>query len=347
MQPPEPLELWTSPPFEPTVRDGALYARGSVDDKGELVARLAGVDAIREAHGGELPCSVTFIVEGEEEIGSPHIKQFVQEHLELLASQGSIWEQGYVDADGRPINTLGVRGILAVEMYVKTMGVDAHSGGAHMFPNAAWRLVRALNILKDDEEHVLIPGFYDGALPASDLDESLFEAMDDPEPRMREEYGVEKFLRGLAAWIWSVPSSRQPAHIQGITTGYQGGGMKTVIPHEASAKFDFRLVPFQDPAEIFKKMRAYLDEQGFEDVELRWLGAMWPEKVELSDPLVQLCINTGPRGIPERADGASAGRWQLAYLCIRQTARRHPGYPPRRGAYGLPHTCAGRAREAG
>lgn len=151
VQPPEPLELWTSPPFTPTVRNGALYARGAVDDKGELVARLAAVDAIRAANNGRLPCGVTFVVEGEEEIGSPHIAQFVQDHLDLLASEGSIWEQGYVNSEGRPINTLGVRGILAVELYVETMEVDAHSGGAHMLPNAAWKLVRALNCLKDKD----------------------------------------------------------------------------------------------------------------------------------------------------------------------------------------------------
>src|SRR5437763_364599 len=94
VQPPEPLELWTSPPFQPEVRDGALYARGSKDDKGEFIARLAAVDAVRAAHGGELPCGVTFVVEGEEEISSPHIAQFVQEHLDLLKSHGSIWEEG-------------------------------------------------------------------------------------------------------------------------------------------------------------------------------------------------------------------------------------------------------------
>jgi acetylornithine deacetylase/succinyl-diaminopimelate desuccinylase-like protein len=140
VQPPEPFELWTTPPFEPTVRDGALYARGAKDDKGEFIARLAAVDAVRAAHGGELPCGVTFVVEGEEENGSPHIAQFVQEHLDLLQCDGAIWEEGGINPEGHPILVLGARGALVVELAVQTMKRDAHSGGAHILPNAAWRL---------------------------------------------------------------------------------------------------------------------------------------------------------------------------------------------------------------
>ena len=293
VQPPEPLELWTTPPFKPTVRKGSLYARGAVDDKGELVARLAAVDAVRAANGGRLPCGVTFVVEGEEEIGSPHIAEFVQEHKELLACQGAVWEQGYVDPSGRPINTLGVRGVLAVELRVETMGVDAHSGGAHMLPNAAWRLVRVLDSLKGTDERVRIPGFYDDALPPSALDEQLFDAMPDHEVMLREQYGVNEFVLGMTGKELERAVFSPTCNIQGITTGYQGGGTKTVIPHEASVKMDFRLVPFQDPDDIFAKLRAYLDEQGFADVETRRLGAMWPAKTELDDALVQLCIRTG------------------------------------------------------
>ncbi|MGQ0568685.1 MAG: M20/M25/M40 family metallo-hydrolase, partial [Armatimonadota bacterium] len=148
----DPLNLWTSPPFEPTVRDGALYARGAKDDKGEFVARLAAVDAVRAAYGGTSPCGVTFVVEGEEEIGSPYIARFVREHRDTLASHGAIWDEGGVDADGRPVVSLGRRGILAVELAVETMAQDAHSGNAHALPNAAWRLLRALASLKGPDE---------------------------------------------------------------------------------------------------------------------------------------------------------------------------------------------------
>ncbi len=166
VQPPEPLELWTSPPFEPTVRDGALYARGVSDDKGELIARLFALEAVRAAHGGELPCGVTFVVEGEEEVSSPNIAGFVREHLELLACQAAIWEVGGVDLEGRPGTTLGARGILDVELSVEAMSTDAHSGNAHALPSAAWRLLRALASLKDEHERILISGLV-RCLPAA------------------------------------------------------------------------------------------------------------------------------------------------------------------------------------
>ncbi len=309
VQPPEPLELWTNPPFEPTIRDGALYARGAIDDKGELVARLAAIDAVRAAHGGALPCGITFVVEGEEEIGSPHIAQFVLEHKELLACNGAIWEQGYVDPSGRPINTLGARGVLAVELRVQTMSMDAHSGGAHMLPSAAWRLVRVLSSLKGPDERILIPGFYDDALPPTALEEQLFDAMSDPEARLRQELGIREFVNGLTGKDLERAVFSPTCNIQGITTGYQGGGMKTVIPHEASVKIDFRLVPFQDPDDLFAKLRAYLDAQGFADVQLTRLGAMWPAKVPADDPLVKLCIRTGEEvyGMPAQIEPLVGG----------------------------------------
>lgn len=293
VQPPEPLELWTTPPFQPTVRNGALYARGAIDDKGELVARLAAIDAVCAIHGNALPCGITFIVEGEEEIGSPHIAQFVAEHKELLACHGAIWEQGYVDPSGRPINTLGGRGVLSVQITVRTMLMDAHSGGAHMLPSAAWRLVRVLESLKGPDERIRITGFYDDALPPSALDEQLFDAMPDPEPLLREQLGIREFVAGRRGKDLERAVFSPTCNIQGITTGYQGDGMKTVIPHEATVKIDFRLVPNQDPDDLFTKLRAYLDAQGFDDVELVRLGAMWPVRVPADDPLVKLCIRTG------------------------------------------------------
>ncbi len=144
VQPPEPLDLWTTPPFEPQVRDGALYARGAKDDKGEFVARLAAVDAVRAAHDGELPCGVLFVVEGQEEIGSPHIPEFVRENLDLLACDGALWEEGGITPDGRTVNLLGVRGCVGVELTLTALKRDAHSGGANVLPNAAWQLVRLL-----------------------------------------------------------------------------------------------------------------------------------------------------------------------------------------------------------
>jgi acetylornithine deacetylase/succinyl-diaminopimelate desuccinylase-like protein len=298
VQPPEPLELWDSPPFQPEVRDGALYARGSKDDKGEFIARLAAVDAVRAAHGGQLPCGVTFILEGEEEISSPHIAQFVREHTDLLKSHGSIWEEGGINNEGRPINNLGRRGILAVELQARTLRRDAHSGGAHLLPNAAWRLIRAISILKDNKERVLVPGFYDNALPPSELDEQLFDASPSDEDAQRVEFGISElgerqFVRGATGPIYKRAVFEPTCNIAGIWAGYQGPGMKTVIPAVATAKIDFRLVPKQDPKEIFDNLRRYLDDRGFGDITLTWLGAMWPSKGAADDPLVVLTSRTG------------------------------------------------------
>jgi acetylornithine deacetylase/succinyl-diaminopimelate desuccinylase-like protein len=298
VQPPEPLELWTSPPFQPEIRDGALYARGSKDDKGEFIARLAAVDAVRAAHGGELPCGVTFILEGEEEISSPHIQQFVLEHLDLLKSHGSIWEEGGINDEGRPINPLGRRGILAVELQAQTLQRDAHSGGAHLLPNAAWRLIRAISALKDTNERVLVPGFYDRALPPSELDEQIFESAPSDEEVSRKEFGISElgerqFVRGATGATYKRAVFEPTCNIAGIWAGYQGRGMKTVIPAIATAKIDFRLVPKQDPKEIFDSLRRYLDDQGFGDIKLTWLGAMWPSKGAADDPLVVLTARTG------------------------------------------------------
>ncbi len=293
VQPAEPLELWTSPPFAPEVRDGALYARGAKDDKGELVARLAGVDAVRAAHGGTLPCGVLFVVEGQEEIGSPHIARFVQEHADSLTCHGAIWEEGGTDPDGRPGTVLGVRGVLAVELAVETMKRDAHSGGAHTLPNAAWRLLRALASLKGPDERIRIPGFYDRAKPPSPRDLELYAALPDYEPYLRETFGVKTFVRGLTGKALSQAAFDPTCNIQGITAGWQGPGSKTVIPARASAKLDFRLVPDQNPEDIFARLQAHLNSEGFGDVAVTWQGAMWPAKADADDPLVALTVHTG------------------------------------------------------
>jgi len=288
VQPPEPLDLWTSPPFEPAIRDGSLYARGSADDKGEFISRLAAFDAVRAAHDGELPCGVLFVVEGEEEVGSPTIAQFVREHKDLLRCQGGIWEFGGVDLNDRPEQTLGLRGILTVEISVNTMVMDAHSGSAHMLPSAAWRLVRLLDGLKGADERILIDGFYSDAKQPSEYDLQLLDTLPDKEAWLREHLGVKDFVRGLSGKSLKRAVFDPTCNIQGLSSGYQGQGMKTIVPANAMAKIDFRLVPGQDPEDIFDKLRAHLDTHGFKDVDVAPIAMMWPAKVEPDDPLVAL-----------------------------------------------------------
>ncbi len=291
VQPPEPLNLWQSPPFEPVIRDGALFARGSRDDKGELVARLAALAAVRHAHAGQLPCGVTFIVEGEEEIGSPHIAEFVLQHRDLLVCNGAIWEEGGIEPEGAPYISLGARGLLAVELSVSTMKTDAHSGRAHFLPSAAWRMVRALQSLKDDSERITIEGFQSRAIPPTALDLEYLAKLPDSLALDREIYGIEHYLNGRTSAEIRRAVFEPTCNIQGITTGYQGDGLKTVIPSKASAKLDFRLVPDQVPSECLELLRRHLDKHGFGDVNVMLLGAMHPAKTSSADPLVALAAS--------------------------------------------------------
>jgi acetylornithine deacetylase/succinyl-diaminopimelate desuccinylase-like protein len=294
VQPAEPLELWTSPPYQPTIRGGALYARGSADDKGELIARLAALDAVRAAHGGELPCHLLFVVEGEEEIGSPTVGQFVLDHRDLLACDGSIWEGGGISPDGSPELVLGARGILVVELSVQTMSRDAHSGGADVFPSAAWRLVRALNSLKDENEHIRIAGFYDDWRPPTALALELADKLPTFEATYREVFGVKNFVLGRTGPALNRAVFEPTCNIQGLTGGYQGKGDKTIIPARASAKLDFRLLPDMKPADIAAKLRAHLDATGFADVEMHTFGGgMMPFMSSPDSALVRLTRETG------------------------------------------------------
>src|SRR4030066_390661 len=211
VQPPEPLELWESPPFEPTLRDGKLFARGVSDDKGHLTSRLFAIDALLAADG-ELPCNIKFVVEGEEEVSSIHLKEFVQNNLERLQADACIWEFGGVDHREVPIQYLGLRGICYVELSVETASIDVHSGlGGSIFPNSAWRLVWALNSLKGPDERIRIPGHYDAVKPPSARDRQLMAALPETSEEYKKRYGVDHFLRGLTAGVeWRLGGVFEP-----------------------------------------------------------------------------------------------------------------------------------------
>jgi acetylornithine deacetylase/succinyl-diaminopimelate desuccinylase-like protein len=286
VQPPEPLELWESPPFEPTLRDGKLFARGVSDDKGHLVSRLFAMDALL-ANDGELPCNVKFVIEGEEEVSSIHIKDFVLNHLDKLKADACIWEFGGVDHREVPIQYLGLRGICYVELSVETAKIDVHSGlGGSIFPNAAWRLVWALSKLKGEDEHIRIPGHYDAVKPPSERDIALFEALPETSEEYVTRYGVDHFLRNLTDGVeLRIAEVFEPTcTICGLTSGYQGEGSKTVLPSRASAKVDFRLVPNQTPEKVLKSLRTHLDQEGFSDVQIKFLGGEEPARTDPDDP---------------------------------------------------------------
>ena len=294
VQPAEPLELWLSPPFAPEIRDGIMYGRGISDDKSHITSRLFAIDALL-AEQGELPCNVKFVIEGEEEISSVHLPEFVHNHPDLLAADACVWEFGSVDHRDVPMQYLGLRGICYVELSVETASIDVHSGiGGSIFPNAAWRLVWALHSLKDQDERIRIPGYYDDILPPSERDRALMAALPEVSEEYRKRYGVKEFLNGLQGGVeLRLAEAFQPTcTICGLTSGYQGKGSKTVLPARASAKVDFRLVPNQTPEKVLKMLRAHLDAEGFADVHVNYLGGEAPARTDTDDPFLDLVVRT-------------------------------------------------------
>lgn len=293
VQPPEPLELWETPPFEPSIRDGKMYGRGVSDDKGHLVSRLHAIDALLAE--GELPCTVKFIIEGEEETASVNLAKFVNEHTDLLQADACLWEFGGVDHTDTPQEYLGLRGILYVELSLELLGTDVHSGlGGSIFPNAAWRLVWALNTLKGPDERILVPGFYDDVQPPSARDRELMEALPDPSDDYKSRYGVPYFTKGLTGGTdLKIEEVFTPTcTICGLTAGYQGPGSKTVLPKRASAKVDFRLVPNQNPEKILASLRTHLDAHGFSDIQIENLGGDFPARTDPDHPFIKLVVDT-------------------------------------------------------
>ncbi|MBX3049176.1 MAG: M20/M25/M40 family metallo-hydrolase [Anaerolineales bacterium] len=334
VQPAEPLELWDSPPFEATRRDGKVYARGVSDDKGHFVSRLFALDALL-AQTDELPCNIKFVVEGEEEISSVHLPGFIEQHADKLAADACIWEFGYVDPDDKPMQILGMRGICYVQLEVELLSQDVHSGlGGSIFPNAAWRLVWALSTLKDQDERILIPGHYDNVLPPTELDRQLAAARPYLGDEYRQRYGVKEFLRGTNSQpeLLLQETMEPTCTICGLTAGYQGEGSKTVLPAKASAKVDFRLVPNQTPEEVLKNLRAHLDAQGFEDVKINYLGGEAPGRVDPRDPFIQLVANAaeGVYGWPQQIvpmSGASGPNHAFIHHLKLPVAAAGMGYP--------------------
>ncbi|MHA1686651.1 MAG: M20/M25/M40 family metallo-hydrolase [Candidatus Heimdallarchaeaceae archaeon] len=293
VQPEDPVGLWNTPPFEPTVKNGQLFARGVADNKGETICRLEAIKSYLEVFD-KLPVNIKFIVEGEEEIGSPNLKHFVKEHSDFIKnSDGIIWEFGGRDNAGKPEVYLGVKGILYLHLETKTIGRDVHSGTTQMVDNAAYELVWALGALKDRQDKILVPGFYDDILPPTE--ELLKEIEDFPlnEQEFLESFQIEDFRLGLHGMELKKKYFLEPTcNICGIWSGYQGPGSKTVTPKEAHAKVDFRLVPKQNPADLVEKIRKYWDTQQFSHIKITSWDGYPASKTPRDHPFAQRVIAT-------------------------------------------------------
>jgi len=294
VQPPEPLELWGSPPFSAEERDGKIYARGVSDNKGNLVARLKALEAIR-ASVGDLPVNLKFLVEGEEEIGSPHLFDFVKKNKAMLAADAYIWESGSKDPADRPEIRLGVKGILYVELKAKGAKSDLHSGKwAKLVVNPAWRLVWALNTLKNEKEEVLIDGFYDDVKKPTREEMTILRQTPFEGKKIKQELGIREFLGGKKGLEALKTNIFEPScNICGFNSGYGGPGSKTVLPNKASVKMDIRLVADQDPDDIFTKLKKHLVKKGFGDIELEQVGFGYPPaRTSPREQIVQIAVKT-------------------------------------------------------
>lgn len=265
VQPEEPLELWKVDPFSGKVEGNYIFGRGSSDDKGELITRIKAVEYFLKKTG-DVPCNVKFIVEGEEEIGSLHVEKYLTKYRHKLTCDGVIWEFGYIDERDRPIISLGMKGLLYVELLSKGPSRDAHSSLAVLIENPAWRLVRALNTMRDNNGKILIRGWYKDVREFTPEELSLIANEPFDEEEFKKEYGIDKFVNnatGIEARKAFVGMST--CNIAGLLSGYIGEGAKTILPAEAKVKIDFRLVPDMIPEKQFELVKNHLKENGFED----------------------------------------------------------------------------------
>lgn len=289
VQPVDPLDEWKSEPFRPEVRDGTLYGRGVADTKGNTVSQCLAQAAVRETLGS-LPLNLRFVVEGEEEMGSPHLLPFADAHPEVFRADGATIEGCDHDERGIPLFSMGSKGILSVEMTLRTAAVDQHSSLATVIPNAAWRLIHALNTLRDEEGRVLIKGFYDGAQKPSREERSyLRDNTWDPKD-WEATYGTRLLVKGSRSQRLMEHLYRSTCTIDGIWSGYTGEGHKTVNPAVAHAKVDFRLLPGQRPESIYRKLTAHLRAKGFRDVKVEKHSVFEPGATPVTSGLSQAII---------------------------------------------------------
>jgi acetylornithine deacetylase/succinyl-diaminopimelate desuccinylase-like protein len=282
VQPPEPLDEWESPPFEPEIRDNRLYARGVADNKGNIMARIEAVRAF-----DTLPVTIKFLIEGEEEIGSPHLEPFVRAHAHLLKADGCIWEAGYKDEVGHPCMYCGVKGLCYVELTAHGANRDLHSASAVIVESPVWKIVQALASLKDTKEQILIKGFYDDIQPPSKSELNLLHEIPYDGDLTKKMLAIDSFLLNISDIEAVFRTLYAPScNICGILSGYTERGSKTVLPSKAMAKVDFRLVPDQDPQKIYRLLRNHLKDHGFEDIDVKLLGPLWPAKTPIDNRLI-------------------------------------------------------------
>lgn len=288
VQPAEPIELWHDDPFSGKINGNLIYGRGASDDKGELITRIKAVEYLLK-ETGDVPCNVKFLVEGEEEIGSVHLEQYLTKYREKFSTDATIWEFGYVDEHERPIISLGMKGLLCVELHAKCANVDLHSSLAALVENPAWRLVHALATIRDENGKINIKNWN------NDIRDFLPEEL---ECIKQEEFDISSFKKNYGlSHLFNEENIEEvkkanvggiTSNISGLFSGYIGEGSKTVLPSTAMAKLDFRLVPDMMPQKQFQLLKEHLDNNGFKDIELKFLSGEPACRIPINDNFVKL-----------------------------------------------------------
>ena len=305
VQPPDPLELWDSPPFTPTIRDGRIYARGVGDNKGQHFAQIMALEAHLAVHG-TLPCNVIFLLEGEEEIGSPQIADFVRDHRDRLEADFVVTADGPLHESGRATLTYGVRGMCSFELQVKTAARDAHSGNyGGVMPNAIWTLVHLLGTMKTADGQITIDGLHDPITPPTDVEIAASQALPLDLPGYMEKMGLTNLDAPADRPFWDRLMFHPTMTINGLHGGYGGAGSKSVLPCSAVAKCDIRLVEEMTPKQVMECVRAHVAKHAPE-VEVVFHGGMLPSKTAIDNPWGQVI---------QEAITEARGETPLVYPC--------------------------------
>ncbi len=285
VQPPEPLELWTSPPFEPAIRDGRIFARGVADNKGQHLAQILAIEAHLKVHG-RLPCNVILLLEGEEEIGSPHMAAFIREQRDALKADVAVTADGQMHASGRPNLKFGSRGVLSFELRARHANRDVHSGNfGGVVPNPLWTLVHLLGTMKNARGEITIEGFHDAIIPPSRQEREAAARLPLDLDGFKRSLGLDRLDEPADRPFYERLSFHPTFTLNGIHGGYGGPGTKTVLPHEAVAKCDVRLVAAQDPADILAKIAAHVARHAPEVELVSQDMGMYPSKTPMSAPM--------------------------------------------------------------
>jgi acetylornithine deacetylase/succinyl-diaminopimelate desuccinylase-like protein len=339
VQPPDPLEEWHTPPFEPAERDGNLYARGAVDDKGQMYMHIKSLESLFHAHSGKLPLNVRVILEGEEEVGGEGIAQFVREHPQELQADFALVSDTEMFAPGIPTLCVGLRGMIYTELEVHGARTDLHSGiYGGVAPNPFIAMAQIIAALKDRDGHILIPGFYDKVSPPSPEELKAWKSLPFDEEHYREsEVGSPELTGEKGYSVLERTWARPTLDVHGMPGGFTGAGAKTVIPAKAMAKISLRLVPEMTSQEAFAQLKSYigrLQPKGV-DLRLRLIHAADPIVVRSDNRYIQAATRAlrqvfGQDTVFIRAGGS---------IPIVGDFERHLKIPTVMMGFGLPDDC--------